>query len=51
MIGGILVEKKSKTTEYADWKQSVVVYVHDLIYMLIAILLVFLVFFRIIVVS
>ena len=34
-----------------DWKKSVIVYLHDLLYMLMAILLVFLLFFRIIVVS
>ena len=34
-----------------DWKQSVMLYVHDLVYMLITILLVFLLFFRIVVVS
>ena len=42
-------EKVSK--EKQDWKKSTVVYLHDLIYMLLAILLVFLVFFRIVVVS
>ena len=34
-----------------DWKKSVMFYLHDLIYMLITILLVFLLFFRVIVVS
>ena len=34
-----------------NWKKSVIVYLHDLIYMLAAILLVFLLFFRVIVVS
>ena len=34
-----------------DWKRSVMLYVHDLVYMLITILLVFLLFFRIVVVS
>ena len=42
-------EKVSK--ENQDWKKSTVVYLHDLIYMLLTILLVFLVFFRIVVVS
>ncbi len=35
----------------SNWKKSVIVYLHDLIYMLAAILLVFLLFFRVIVVS
>jgi len=35
----------------SDWKKSVIFYLHDLIYMLMAILLVFLLFFRVIVVS
>ena len=34
-----------------DWKKSVIFYLHDLIYMLMVILLVFLLFFRVIVVS
>lgn len=34
-----------------DWKKSTIFYLHDLIYMLMAILLVFLLFFRVIVVS
>lgn len=34
-----------------NWKRSVILYLHDLVYMLIVILLVFLLFFRIIVVS
>ena len=34
-----------------DWKKSVVAYLHDLIYMLMAIMLVFLLLFRVIVVS
>ena len=34
-----------------SWKQSVIFYLHDLVYMLMAILLVFLLFFRVIVVS
>jgi signal peptidase I len=37
--------------EKNDWKKSVVTYLHDLLYMLMAILLVFLLFFRVIVVS
>lgn len=42
---------KKEKKEDLDWKKSTVMYLHDLIYMLMAILLVFLVFFRIIVVS
>ena len=34
-----------------NWKKSIIFYLHDLIYMLMAILLVFLLFFRVIVVS
>ena len=34
-----------------NWKQTVMTYVHDLVYMLMAILLIFLLFFRIVVVS
>ncbi len=37
--------------EENDWKKSVVTYLHDLFYVLMAILLVFLLFFRVIVVS
>ncbi len=40
-----------KNTEENDWKNSVVMYLHDLLYMLMALLLVFLLFFRVIVVS
>lgn len=42
---------KKDMSENNNWKKSVVLYLHDLIYMLIAILLVFLIFFRVIVVS
>jgi len=41
--------KKEKVN--AEWKKSIIFYLHDLIYMLMAILLVFLLFFRVIVVS
>ena len=34
-----------------DWKKSIIAYLHDLFYMLMAIMLVFLLFFRVIVVS
>ncbi len=40
-----------KNVEGNDWKNSVVMYLHDLLYMLMAMLLVFLLFFRVIVVS
>ena len=40
-----------KSVEGNDWKNSVVMYLHDLLYMLMAMLLVFLLFFRVIVVS
>ena len=46
-----LKKEKKEKKEKLGWKKSVVMYLHDLIYMLMAILLVFLVFFRIIVVS
>ena len=39
------------TADSGDWKKSVVMYLHDLLYMLTTILLVFLLFFRVIVVS
>jgi len=41
--------QKEKTE--SNWKKTVIYYLHDLIYMLVAILLVFLLFFRVIVVS
>ena len=37
--------------EKDGWKKSVILYLHDLLYMLVAILLIFLLFFRVIVVS
>ena len=43
--------KKNETTEKPDWKQSIILYLHDLVYMLLTIVLVFLLLFRIIVVS
>ena len=43
--------KKNETTEKPDWKQSIILYMHDLVYMLLTIVLVFLLLFRIIVVS
>lgn len=47
-------EKKNKTEvpeEKPDWRKSIVLYLHDLIYMMAAVLLIFLFAFRIIVVS
>lgn len=44
-------EKKKKKEKKLGWKKSTVLYLHDLIYMLMAILLVFLLLFRVIVVS
>ena len=44
-------EKKTETNTPMNWKKSAVVYLHDLVYMLLTIVLVFLLFFRIIVVS
>lgn len=38
-------------TSESDWRKSVILYLHDLVYMLTVILLVFLLFFRVIVVS
>ncbi len=38
-------------TNTSDWRKTIIFYLHDLIYMLMAILLVFLLFFRVIVVS
>ena len=43
--------EKKCPVEPMDWKQNVVLYMHDLLYMLIASLVIFLVFFRVIVVS
>lgn len=43
--------KKKKKEEKLTWKQSLVLYMHDLVYMLIAIILVFLLVFRVIVVT
>lgn len=44
-------EEQKNKKEKLDWKKSLVLYVHDLIYMLMAVLLVFLLLFRVIVVS
>lgn len=44
-------KKQKKEKEKLGWKKSLVLYLHDLIYMLMAIVLVFLLLFRVIVVS
>lgn len=44
-------EEKKKKEKKLGWKKSLVLYLHDLIYMLLAILLAFLLLFRVIVVS
>lgn len=46
-----LLKKKNTKEVQLDWKQGLVLYLHDLIYMLTVILLVFLLLFRVIVVS
>lgn len=43
--------QKKQDMEKMDWKKNVVLYLHDLLYMLVAIILVFLILFRVIVVS
>ena len=43
--------KKKKEAEKMDWKQSIVLYLHDLLIMLAVIMIVFLLVFRVIVVS
>ena len=48
MASGNYSEKQGSVS---DWKKSVILYLHDLLYMLLAIMLVFLLFFRVIVVS
>ena len=44
-------DKNKEIKEPQNWKQSVLLYLHDLVYMLLGIVLVFLLLFRIIVVS
>ena len=44
-------EKKEPEHPGLDWKQGVLIYLHDLVYLIVTIMLVFLVVFRIIVVS
>ena len=46
-----MASSEEKMESYNNWKKSVVLYLHDLIYMLIIVLVVFLLFFRVIVVS
>lgn len=46
-----MASRKEKKETKTSWKQGVVLYLHDLIYMLIAILVLFLLVFRVIVVS
>ena len=43
--------KQEKPAEKLNWKQNLVLYLHDLIYMIVAIFIVFLLVFRVIVVS
>ena len=44
-------EKEKKTEKKLGWKKSMVLYLHDLIYMLLAVVLLFLLVFRVIIVS
>ena len=44
-------KKKPRSEEKMGWKENVVLYMHDLMYMLITVIVIFLVFFRVIVVS
>ena len=44
-------EKEKKKKEKNGWKKSIILYLHDWLYLLILVLLVFLIFFRVIVVS
>ena len=46
-----MASAKDNKEEKLDWKQTVLVYLHDLIYLLMTVILVFLIFFRVIVVS
>ena len=43
--------KQEKKEEKLDWKQTVLLYMHDLLFMLVTIMVVFLLVFRVIVVS
>lgn len=44
-------KESKKKEEQLDWKQNVLLYIHDLIYLSAAVILVFLLFFRVIIVS
>ena len=44
-------KKYLKKSDGPDWQQNVVLYLHDLVYLLMGLLVVFLLFFRLIVVS
>lgn len=44
-------KKRSKETPGLSWKQNIVMYLHDLVYLLVAMMVVFLLVFRLIVVS
>lgn len=46
-----MASEKKKTKQPTDWKQNIVLYLHDLVYLTLSIILVFLLFFRINVVS
>ncbi len=46
-----MAEEKKKQERKSGWQKTLVLYVHDLVYMIVAILLVFLLLFRVIVVS
>ena len=43
--------KNKKTNEPATWQQSVLLYLHDLIYLLAVVMIVFLLLFRVVIVS
>ena len=45
------IRDRKKTDEKRDWKKTVVLYMHDLLYMLVTIMILFLLVFRVIVVS
>ena len=51
MASGKYSRKRVKETENLTWQQSVLLYLHDLIYMLAALMIVFLLLFRMVVVS
>ena len=51
MASGKYSRKRVQETENLTWQQSILLYLHDLIYMLAAIMIVFLLLFRMVVVS